>query len=78
MFFFALEKKCQEYMRENLRAPSKKLVLQWGRRLNLTYDEINAVSSKLSLRQQLGNNPCLEGEKTFRCVNLLDILYSRS
>ena len=41
-------------MLQNLRAPPKKRVLRWGRQLNLTLNEINAVSSNLSLRQQLG------------------------
>jgi hypothetical protein len=42
------------YMRDNLRAPPWKLVLQWGRQLAMATAEIKDVSDKLSLRHALG------------------------
>jgi hypothetical protein len=48
------EKKCNMYMRDNLRAPPWKLVLQWGRQLAMATAEIKDVSDKLSLRHALG------------------------
>ena len=43
-------------MRDNLRAPPWKLVLQWGRQLAMDTSEIKSVSDKLSLRHALGKN----------------------
>ena len=43
-------------MRDNLRAPPWKLVLQWGRQLAMDPTEIKSVSDKLSLRHALGKN----------------------
>jgi len=44
-------------MRDNLRAPPWKLVLQWGRQLAMDPTEIKSVSDKLSLRHALGKKP---------------------
>jgi hypothetical protein len=55
--FFCAEKKCNVYMRDNLRAPPWKLVLQWGRQLAMDPTEIKSVSDKLSLRHALGKKP---------------------
>jgi hypothetical protein len=41
-------------MRENLRAPPWKLVLQWGRQFRMDRVAIKDVSEKLSLRHALG------------------------
>ena len=41
-------------MRDNLRAPPWKLVLQWGRQLHMNTTAIKDVSEKLSLRHALG------------------------
>jgi hypothetical protein len=41
-------------MQENLRAPSWKLVLQWGRQLLMNPTDIMNVSEKLQLRHALG------------------------
>jgi hypothetical protein len=41
-------------MRDNLRAPPWKLVLQWGRQLRMESTAIKDVSEKLSLRHALG------------------------
>jgi|LakMenE18May11ns_1017337.scaffolds.fasta_scaffold14595_1 hypothetical protein len=41
-------------MRDNLRVPSWKLVLQWGRNLNMDRASIKSVSDGLSLRHKLG------------------------
>ena len=48
------EKKCKVYMRDNLRAPPWKLVLQWGRQLAMDTSEIKKVSDTLSLRHAIG------------------------
>ena len=44
-------------MRENLRAPPWKLVLQWGRQLRMYPTDIMNVSEKLQLRHALGKTP---------------------
>jgi hypothetical protein len=41
-------------MRENLRAPPWKTVLQWGRQLRMNPTDIQTVSDRLSLRHALG------------------------
>jgi hypothetical protein len=41
-------------MRENLRAPPWKTVLQWGRQLRMDLTDIQTVSERLSLRHALG------------------------
>ena len=43
-------------MKDNLRAPPWKLVLQWGRQLAMDTSEIKKVSDTLSLRHALGKN----------------------
>ena len=48
------EKKCKVYMKDNLRAPPWKLVLQWGRQLAMDTSEIKKVSDTLSLRHAIG------------------------
>jgi len=41
-------------MRDNLKVPPWKLVLQWGRQLSMKPTDIKDVSEKLSLRHALG------------------------
>jgi hypothetical protein len=41
-------------MTENLRAPSQKLVLQWGRNLKMDQADSLRVSNQLKLRFKLG------------------------
>lgn len=52
--YFCAEKKCHLYMRENLRVPTWKLMLQWGRQLSMKKPDIQHVSDRLSLRHALG------------------------
>jgi hypothetical protein len=55
--FFCLEKKCDAYIRDNLKAPSLKLVMQWGRQLHLDPSTIKALSARIKLRHALGISP---------------------
>jgi hypothetical protein len=48
------EKKCNDYIKNNLRAPSISLVKKWGKKLKLSDEEIKEVNSKLLIRHQLG------------------------
>jgi hypothetical protein len=52
--FFCLEKKCDAYIRDNLKAPSLKLVMQWGRQLHMDPSTIKALSARIKLRHALG------------------------
>ncbi len=54
---YCAEKKCNVYMRDNLRVPTWKLMLQWGRQLRMDTSAIKNVSEKLSLRHALGHIP---------------------
>ena len=49
-----LLKKCQLYVEQHLRAPSKPLVRKWGKQLGLTPEEISPINDQLKLRHQLG------------------------
>jgi hypothetical protein len=49
-----LEKKCLQYIKEQLRAPTKTLVTKWGKHLKLSADEINQVNDRLQIRHRLG------------------------
>jgi len=53
----ALEKKCRDFSRVNLRAPPWKLMLIWGRQLKLDLATIKDISAKLPLRHALGTHP---------------------
>jgi hypothetical protein len=46
--------KCQQYVQQNLRAPSKLLVTRWGKQLKMLPKEIEQVNEQLQLRHQLG------------------------
>jgi hypothetical protein len=48
------EKKCQTYIRQHLKAPPKSLVNQWGKKMKLTWLEINQINDRLYLRHHLG------------------------
>lgn len=50
-----LEKRCIEFIRQNLRAPPISLVQQWGRKLKLPPRDIQDINSRIILRGQLGN-----------------------
>ncbi len=50
-----LERKCSEYVRNRLRAPSVALVKKWGRQLKMTDADIDRVSQHIELRHRLGN-----------------------
>lgn len=49
-----LRKKCKNHFDNNLRLPSKNLVVKWGKKLKLTTEEILQVNDQLNLRHQLG------------------------
>jgi hypothetical protein len=49
-----LLKKCQQYIQQNLRAPSKLLVMRWGKQFKMLPQEIEQIVDKLQLRHQLG------------------------
>lgn len=51
-----LKKKCKIYFDNNLRLPSKNLVVKWGKKLKLTTEDILQVNDQLNLRHQLGKN----------------------
>jgi hypothetical protein len=55
--FFCLEKKCDAYIRDNLKAPSLKLVMQWGRQLHMDPSTIKDLSARIKLRHALGKSP---------------------
>ncbi len=50
----SLQYKCEQYMNENLRAPSQVLVRQWGKKMGLPPAEIEQISDTLKLRRVLG------------------------
>jgi hypothetical protein len=57
MFFRLIiftEKKCKDYIKNNLRAPSITLVKKWGKQLKLSDEDIKNVNSNLLIRHQLG------------------------
>jgi hypothetical protein len=49
-----LEKKCQVYIQNNLRAPPIALVKKWGKQLKFSAEEIQNVNENIQLRHQLG------------------------
>lgn len=49
-----LEKRCFQYIRINLRAPSASLVNKWGKKFGMTLDDIKEVNDQLQIRHQLG------------------------
>jgi hypothetical protein len=54
IFSILPEKKCHQFIKNNLRAPSSHLVSTWGKKLKLTDEEIKTINSKLLIRHQLG------------------------
>ena len=50
-----LKKRCLLYIRENLRAPSMRVVKQWGKRFGMSLEDIQEVNQNLLIRYQLGN-----------------------
>ncbi len=48
------EKKCNEYIRDNLRAPSREIVYRWGKQLKISRPEVKSISDRLWLRHRLG------------------------
>jgi hypothetical protein len=50
-----LVSKCKEYTAARLRAPPKKLVMQWGKALGVAPQDILTLSDSLPLRHALGN-----------------------
>lgn len=53
-FFFCVEKRCQAYIRDNLRAPPWSTVQKWGNKMGLSSADIDTVNSNLLIRHQLG------------------------
>jgi hypothetical protein len=49
-----LEIKCERYMKDNLRAPSRTLVRQWGKQLKMAPDDVEQINDRLKLRFALG------------------------
>jgi hypothetical protein len=52
-----LEKQCLSYIRDNLKAPPKSLVIRWGKKLGLKFDDIQHINDRLHLRAHLGPDP---------------------
>lgn len=53
IFYFPLEQKIKEFIKNNLRAPPLSLVQQWGK--HLSAEQIQTVNDRIKLRGQLGN-----------------------
>lgn len=49
-----LEKRCLQYIKDNIRAPSLSIIKRWGQKLKVPANEINDVSQQLKIRHQLG------------------------
>ncbi len=52
-----LEKKCNEYIRNRLRAPPIPLVKKWGRQLKMKSADIDKISGEIALRHKIGIFP---------------------
>jgi hypothetical protein len=65
-------------MQENLRAPSWKLVLQWGRQLLMNPTDIMNVSEKLQLRHALGKKITPPPHSSYWKLVRNYIIFSRS
>jgi len=51
---FVQEQKCHTYTQSHLKAPSKFLVHQWGKKLNIPPEAIDRLNDRLYLRANLG------------------------
>jgi len=49
-----IERKCNEYIRDNLRVPSREIVYRWGKQLKINRPEVKSISDRLWLRHRLG------------------------
>ncbi len=47
-------RKCNEYIRDNLRVPSREIVYRWGKQLKINRPEVKSISDRLWLRHRLG------------------------
>ncbi len=50
-----LQRKCDRYVKDQLRPPPPRLIARWGKKLGMTPKECRDVSDNLLLRGQLGN-----------------------
>jgi len=53
-FLFIAEKKCYNFIKNNLRAPPIPLVKKWGTKMGLSPQETASVNDRLLIRHQLG------------------------
>ena len=53
-FFFCSEKKCQDYIKHHLRAPTRAQVVLWARQLKFPAADIDRFNESILLRHELG------------------------
>ena len=53
-FFFCSEKKCQDYIKHHLRAPTRAQVVGWARQFKFPAADIDRFNESILLRHELG------------------------
>lgn len=48
------EKKCNNFVKDNFRAPPRALVFKWGKKLKLDFKTIKEINDNLLIRHRLG------------------------